>query len=169
MYFKRCTAVILIICTISFVAAISVEAVRTAIWNAIVDLFDSHISVSYTKELPPPTVIEEIKEINPGREDWEKQVFVNSDYHYSVIYLENGIKVLSYSQELLDKHDPWYDNQNSVVKNVRVGKDYGVLVFRTSQETYSLLWNDEKYSYMLTAHSTNISEKALIEIAETIN
>ena len=60
-YGRRVAAALLIACSISFAAVMSVKAVRTTLWNMIVEFFDEYLSVSFITETPPPQSIEETK------------------------------------------------------------------------------------------------------------
>lgn len=46
-YLRRCAVLILVVCTVSFAVMMSVEAVRSAVWNAIIEFFDDYLSISY--------------------------------------------------------------------------------------------------------------------------
>ncbi|MBQ7929457.1 MAG: hypothetical protein IJ334_00355 [Clostridia bacterium] len=59
---KQTAAMFLVVCTLILAMAMSVEAVREAFWNAVVEWFDKYISVVYECEADPPDVIEEYKE-----------------------------------------------------------------------------------------------------------
>ena len=50
-------------CLYAFLAAVmSVEAVRTTLWDTIVRFFDEYLSISYVTETQPPKQLEAIKE-----------------------------------------------------------------------------------------------------------
>ena len=167
-YGLRFVAAVLGVCTVSFAAVMSVEALRTALWNAIVKFFDDYISITYVTEKQSPKTLEEIKDIDIGDRDWEKQVMLDSNSMYAVIYKENGTRVLTYTQVLITQNGEWFDNENTVVENVKVAEHSALLMFRVNHQTYSLSWCDGVYEYALDAHSSEISKEELIAIAETI-
>jgi hypothetical protein len=61
-YGRRIAAAVLIACLLSFAAVMSVEAVRTTLWDTIVRFFDEFLSISYVTETQPPKQLEAIKE-----------------------------------------------------------------------------------------------------------
>lgn len=168
-YAKRFVAAIIIVCTLSFAIVMAVEPLREALWSVIVEFFDDYMTITYVTQTQPPTAIEDIKNINPRRKDWEKQVVMQSETMYCVVYIENGAKVLSFSQMVFDKNESWLDNENNIVEDAKVGKNRALLAFRTEQQLYSLSWSDGVYSYTLDAYSAEISKEELIAIAKTIN
>lgn len=168
IFARRIAVAILILCTLSFAVVMAVEPLREALWSVIVDFFDDYMTVTYVAETEYPYTIEETKEINLDKEDWEKQVVLSSDRIYYVNYSVDGILILSYSQEILGENEPWIDNQNSIVKDVKVGNYPATIIFRVNQQTYSICWNDGNYSYILDSHSPDISGEELIFIAEKV-
>lgn len=167
-YGRRFVAALLIVCTLSFAVVMSVDAAREAVWNAIVEFFDDYLSISYKTETQLPNTIEEVKNVYPENKELEKQVVLESDTIRSVVYRKNGTKVISYIQELLNEKDIWFDNENTIVENVKIGEITAVLMFRVDQQTYSLNWSDGIYAYSLESHSSDISKEELITMAETM-
>lgn len=167
-YGRRFVAALLIVCTLSFAAVMSVDAAREAFWNAIVEFFDDYLSVSYVTKTEPPETIEDVKNIEISGYDWEKQVVLESPLIYSVDYYENEKIILSYTQNVLDENKTLIDNENSEVEKVSVGEYPAALIFRADKQVYSLCWSDGEYEYGLDAYSPEISKEDLIAIAETV-
>ncbi len=166
-YGRRAAAALFVACSLSFAAVMSVKAVRTTLWNSIVEFFEEYLSVSYVTETQPPRTIEEIKEPFYEGETWEKQVILDTVSMYSVVYRENGIKILTYSQEILGE-EMWFDNENTELENIEIGGKPAMLMFRKNQQTYSLSWSDGMYAYSLEAHSPEITKEELLALAETV-
>lgn len=167
-YGRRFVAALLIVCTLSFAAVMSVDAAREAVWNAIIEFFDDYLSVFYVTETEPPNTIEEIKDIKLNRDGWEIQDVFDSVSMHCVIYCENGVQILIYTQGILDENDHWFDNENTIVEDIKVGENSAILMFRVNQQTYSLNWSDGSYEYSLETRSSEISKEELVAIAETI-
>lgn len=81
--------------SLSFAAVMSVEAVRTTLWDTIVRFFDEYLSVSYVTETQPPKQLEDIKEPSFSDKGWEKQVVLETASMRCVIYRKNGTKILT--------------------------------------------------------------------------
>lgn len=167
-YGRRFVAALLIVCTLSFAAVMSVDAAREAVWNAIVEFFDDYLSISFSTETKPPKTIEETKELFYESDAWEKQIVLDSKSMRSVVYRKNGTKVVTYSQGLLGKHEAWFDNENTDVENIEICGVSALLMFRVDQQTYALNWSDGVYEYSLETHSPEVSKEELIIMAETI-
>ena len=102
-YFGRCAVLILVVCTVSFAVMMSVEAVRSAVWNAIIEFFDDYLSISYVMDSEVPDKIEQKSELEIGRPEWEKQVVADNNSMYVVVYRENGEKIITYMQRVIDE------------------------------------------------------------------
>lgn len=165
---RRFVAALLIVCTLSFAAVMSVDAAREAVWNAIIEFFDEYLSISFFTETKPPNTIEETKKLFYEREAWEKQVVLDSKSMRSIVYRKNGIKVVTYSQGLLGEYETWFDNENTDVENIEICGISALLMFRVDQQTYALSWSDGVYEYSLETHTPEVSKEELILMAETI-
>lgn len=166
-YGQRVAAAVLVACTLSFAAVMSVEAVRTTLWNTIVRFFEDCLSVSYVTETQPPKQLEAIKEPSCSEQGWEKQVVLETASIRCVIYRKNGTKILTYTQEILDG-EGWFDNEDTEIENITISDRPAMLMFRKNQKTYSLSWSDGAYAYTLDAHVPELTKEDLIHMAETI-
>lgn len=166
-YGQRVAAAVLVACTLSFAAVMSVEAVRTTLWNTIVRFFEDCLSVSYVTETQPPKQLEDIKEPSCSEQGWEKQVVLETASMRCVIYRKNGTKLLTYTQEILDG-EAWFDNEDTEIEPITIGDRPAMLMFRNNQKTYSLSWSDGAYAYTLDAHVPELTKEDLIHMAETI-
>ena len=167
-YFGRCAVLILVVCTVSFAVMMSVEAVRSAVWNAIIEFFDDYLSITYVMDSEVPDKIEQKSEPEIGRPEWEKQVVADNNSMYVVVYRENGEKIITYMQRVIDENNTWFDNENTEIQNIKIGEMSAVLMFRTDMQTYSLSWSDGRYEYSLESHSSEITKEDLISFAKTL-
>ena len=167
-YFGRCAVLILVVCTVSFAVMMSVEAVRSAVWNAIIEFFDDYLSISYVMDSEVPDKIEQKSEPEIERPEWEKQVVADNNCMYVVVYRENGEKIITYMQRVIDENNTLFDNENTEIQNIKIGEMSAVLMFRTDMQTYSLSWSDGRYEYSLEAHSSEITKEDLISFAKTL-
>ena len=165
--FKRVAAVILIACTLSFAAAMSVEAVRTAIWNAIVTWYDDYVAISFRKDGvgdAPETIVTK-KE--PMMDGYEREVLLDSQGMFIVNYVYNDFNVL-YSQLVLEENEALFDNTMAALKTVKIGAYEGQLLIAADKSAIFLMWNDGEYTYTLQTDSDNGREDQLIHIAQSV-
>lgn len=87
---------------------------------------------------------------------------------YVVVYRENGEKIITYMQRVIDENNTWFDNENTEIQNIKIGEISAVLMFRADMQTYSLSWSDWRYEYSLEAHSSEITKEDLISFAKTL-
>lgn len=167
VFAKRCAAAVLIVCTVSFAIAMSIPPVRAAFFNAIVKFFEEYLTIAYISEAPAPEIIEEVRDIKPLDEDWEKSVS-EDDLIRRVLYYENGKIVLLYKQSVIDDVEMRIDKEAAVVKEVEVEKYRAYLIFKLDKQVYSLSWKDEEYKYSLETITPEISKEELIALAETV-
>lgn len=165
--FKRVAAVILIVCTLSFAAAMSVEAVRTAIWNAIVTWYDDYVAISFRKDGvgdAPETIVTK-KE--PMMDGYEREVLLDSQGMFIVNYVYNDFNVM-YSQLVLEENEALFDNTMAVLKTVKIGAYEGQLLIAADKSAIFLMWNDGEYAYTLQTDSDNGRDDQLIHIAQSV-
>ena len=164
---KRVAAVILIVCTLSFAAAMSVEAVRTAIWNAIVTWYDDYVAISFRKDgvSDAPETIVTKKE--PMMDGYEREVLLDSQGMFIVNYVYNDFNVM-YSQLVLEENEALFDNTMAALKTVKIGAYEGQLLIAVDKSAIFLMWNDGEYTYTLQTDSDNGREDQLIHIAQSV-
>lgn len=165
--FKRVAAVILIVCTLSFAAAMSVEAVRTAIWNAIVTWYDDYVAISFRKDGvgdAPETIVTKKEPVMDG---YEREVLLDSQGMFIVNYVYNDFNVM-YSQLVLEENEALFDNTMAVLKTVKIGAYEGQLLIAADKSAIFLMWNDGEYAYTLQTDSDNGRDDQLIHIAQSV-
>lgn len=164
---KRVVAALLIACTVSFAMAMSVDAVRAAIWEIIVEWYDRYIAVIYETDADIPEVIETKHEPAEIPEGWTKRVLADAQGMYAIRYYRNDESVMLYRQRVIGGNSH-VDNENSSVENVTVGDFDGMLICLLDEGTYNLQWSDGKYAYTLSISCSDIAPEVLIAIAESV-
>lgn len=165
---KRVVAAILIFCTVAFAAAMSIEAVRGAVWQAIVRWYDTYIAVAFedadADAVSVPKTIRTKREPTDVPSDWVREVRVDSQILYRIVYRKEGKKMLSYKQQPLE-NQAWANKADSTTKEVFVGDRTATLV--TSKDTghYTLYWSDGAYQYTLQSISNDITLALMVQIA----
>ncbi len=167
-YMKKAVAAVLIICTAAFTLAMSVKAVREALWSTIVEWYKDYIAVSYVVDETPPTTIEEKKEPSTIPDDWVREVKLDTQSMYLIEYTKNDEFILEYSQTILDGNNELYDNRNINIDSITIHENIGSIITLTDKGLCCLIWNDGCYSYLMSYDNSKINLDTVIDIAESI-
>lgn len=165
---KEVAAVVLIVCSTAFIFAMSVDAVREALWSTIVKWYEDYISVAYVVDDTPPMFIETKKEPTAIPEDWTSEVKVDSQSMYFIKYSLDGEYIMSFRQKILDGDEEFIDNENSTMENIKIHGFDGILVTLLDKGFTYLCWNDGCYSYTIDYDNSKISMELAIDIAESL-
>lgn len=168
---KRVVAAILIFCTVAFAAAMSIEAVRGAVWQAIVRWYDTYIAVAFedadADAVSVPKTIRTKREPTDVPSDWVREVRVDSQVLYKLAYLQSGERVLIYKQQPVN-NQAWANGAESTVSETAVGDLAATLVTFEDTKQYTLYWSDGKYNYVLQAVSDEITPALMVQIAASV-
>lgn len=167
-YVKKAVAVLMIVCSISFALVMSVEAVRETLWNTIIQFFEDYISVSFVSYEETPTAIEQKKKPYSIPEDWKSEIKIDSMAMYYIQYLLDDKRVMTFQQTLVDTHEDWHDNDNSLVETISIGENEGKLVTLLDENQYIIIWTDGVYSYTIKSDNRFISREQIMEIALSV-
>lgn len=163
---KRVAVIVLAVMSISFVSALSIEAVRSDIYNAVIQWFDKKLGISFD-DIPtdaPDRILDYKEPILP--EVYERFELGKDEFGFSVEY-ENGDSLITYWQRPLSGYGSFLSNERTDVEDVNViGYDGIKTVFESHGVTITtIIWKDNEYAYML---SSDLSYEELLRIAESI-
>ena len=166
---KRIAAGFLILCTLSFAAAMSVEAVRTAVWNAIVTWYEDYVAIYFVSdsenEVPETIVTKKEPDI---RDAYEREVLMDSPSMYIVSFSSTDLDIM-YTQTILDNNEFLVDNKQTNIKTVTIGAVEGQLIYAEDKSETYLIWNDGEYLYNLRCAVNNSDcDEQLIELAKSV-
>lgn len=170
-YTKRVAVIVLLTLSLSFVSAMSIEAVRTALWEVIIEWGEERIFYWYQSDEEEPAVLKQILEYKEPRaigEEYARYEGIKNEYSYTIEY-EIKDTVISYSQGLLNNNGAYLSNENTVVEDIMIG-NYGGKILTTylqEKEFYTIIWNDNTYEYRISG-AGNIASEELIDIAESV-
>lgn len=164
---KRVVAAILIFCTVAFAAAMSIEAVRGAVWQAIVRWYDTYIAVAFENADTVPKTIRTKREPTDVPSDWVREVRVDSQSLYYVVYTKEDKKAMSYKQQPFE-NQAWTNNADSTTEEILVGDRIATLVTSHDTGNYTLYWSDGAYNYTLQSFSDDITPAGVIQIAASV-
>lgn len=163
---KRVAVIVLAVMSISFVSALSIEAVRSDIYNAVIQWFDKKLGISFD-DIPtdaPDRILDYKEPVLP--EGYERFELGKDEFGFSVEY-ENGDSLITYWQRPLSGYGSFLSNERTDVEDVNViGYDGIKTVFESHGVTITtIIWKDNEYAYML---SSDLSYEELLRIAESI-
>ena len=164
---KQTAAVFLVVCTLILAMAMSVEAIREAFWNAVVEWFDKYISVVYECEADPPDVIEEYKEPQLVPVGAERVVITKNKYVYLIDYKSGNNILFTFRQTLLDDKNRYYDNMITNISEFSINDNIGSVTINKNNR-YTFCWSDKKYLYEILFDKNKLDISTLIKIAESI-
>ncbi|MBQ8511028.1 MAG: DUF4367 domain-containing protein [Clostridia bacterium] len=164
---KRAAVVVLVMLSVSFTCAMSVESVRESFWQSILEMGKYRTTIRYTTEDGEilPDAIAVFKEPYPG-EDYVRREIGKSRFKYHIEFTNGESKVI-YHQSLLKDYEftvtERYDTGTPKTEKVKVNGCDGVRI-GVGGMVY-LNWHDNVYVYSL---SGNVPYEELLRIAETM-
>lgn len=164
---KKAAVICLVTVSLLFAAAMSIEPVRAAFWEAIVTWYDEYIGINfdYEDEGYIPTKIERV--ILPDiPEGWET-VELTSD-SVTVFYMIYGTEgeYITYQQMTSDDGEIWVDNTDCIFEMILLNEKYDAYLCTHNDGRYQIIW---KNRYVFAISGENVDLDVLIGIAETIN
>lgn len=166
---KRVAVIALVVMSVCFAAVLSIEAVREAIWNAIVEWYEESIAVSFVCEeaVSAPTEILEYREPRGLGEEFVRYEVGRNEKSFSVEY-ESESTLIVYWQGLLNGFDTYLSNIEAVkMDDIKIGELSGVITSTPTElgQQLTIVWHDNEYSYVITG---NIFWDKLLQIAESV-
>ena len=163
---KRVAVIVMAILSISFAGALSIEAVRVDIYNAIIEWFDKNYRISF--EETPEVATDRILEYKEPQlpKEYSRYEIKKDEINYVIEYESDSVLVV-YSQKLLENYSSYRSKENTLVEDIQVNGNAGVKEEYTiaGRTTVSITWHDNTYAYSL---SSNLPYEELLKIAETI-
>ena len=165
---KQATAIVLVVCTAAFVFAMSVEAVREALWSTIIKWYEDYISITHVVYYNPPEIIEEKKEPAAIPDEWEYEIKMDSNTIYYIRYSCNNEEILNFRQRILGGFDDWIDNKSPALEHITINGNEGIYIVLLDKGSSYLLWSDGFYSYLMDYDTSKVSREKAIDIAKSV-
>ncbi len=164
---RRAVAAVLIVCTLSFALCMSVEAVREQIVNTVLEWYDKFVAVFYVAEEVKLEKIEEYREPTLQIAGSERQVLLQLDTEYSVMYVKGGVIQITYDQRLISDDSLDINSEYNCTQENKTVNNCDALIFIYDGWS-SLAWHDNEYYYVITLFANDIDTETLISIAESV-
>jgi hypothetical protein len=166
---KRVAIVFLIVASVLFTVAISVDAVRNEFFRVITEWFDDYIAINFeSKDTVIPVLITQKREPAYLGGNYDKVIEVDFPTMYTLIYKIGENRVLTYSQNIITDSKTLIDSDNCTLDNISINGYDAVLAEYSDDNRITILFNDGSYEYLLTSYDGYISSEQLIKIAGSI-
>jgi len=167
-FLKRVAMIVLITAAVGFTCLMSVDTVRGALWELIVQWYETKISVQITAERDVLllTEIQEYKE--PVVDSDFKRTEIQKDTTTYIVEYENATDLIIYKQRLLDNFNTLLSNENTEMHDIEINQNSGIYtVFETHGVTViTVLWQDSQYVYSVSGNNLNLD--TMLSIAKSI-
>ena len=172
---KRIAVIVLVVLSLSFVSVMSIEAVRVALWEAILEWGENSIHLRYESTDTNTTIlldrILEYREPRAIGDDYKRYEDYKSDYRYCIEY-EKIDCIITYHQELLKDNSMYLSNEGTSVKEIQIQNHIGTMSQFLSGNTKitTITWTDAEYIYALIFNTLTdeISFDDMVDIAESV-
>ena len=160
---KRVAILVLVIMAIGFTCMISVEASRTAFWEAVVEWYEEKILFKYL-EVEKNEALDKIEEYKEPilSEAYQRTVLEQNEI---VMYIEYSMANvgISYTQSIMQGHSVYESNDETKIRETTINGNEAYIF--ESDGYFTIIWSDNLYIYHL---SGNLILDELIAIAESI-
>lgn len=173
---KLVVLVALLCMSIAFTACMLVPEIRNAVWNVLVKGHGDHVEIGFgtgeSEEAtdPPvtdyPETIEQKMVLTYVPEGCVKreEIYMDSLYHV-LYYSESGELIVLVTQSVVNRTESYSDNKDDKIIHLTIGDCDAILIENNTNEfMLSLVWQDERYRYIIS--SSLLMEAEILKIAE---
>ena len=161
---KRVACIIVIVLLASSVTVLSVDALRNAVADFFVNIYEKFSTVqSVNEDKTAPTTIEDIYAITYDLSDYDVIYEEKDNYSYNITYIKDDV-VIDFLQYTKDMYDQNVNTEDAEISTISITSKEAI-IFLDNQSYYHLIWDNG--DYILNIRS-NIDEDALICIAESV-
>lgn len=160
---KRVACIVIAFLVASSVTILSVEALRNAVADFFVSIFEKFSTVQPIEDDPAPSTIEDIYEITYDLSGFTIDYEDHDDYSRYTTYSKNDT-VLYFNQFVKGIYDQNVNTEDTEISTLIIN-GYEVICFQDNHQYYHLIWDNGDYIISLVS---NLSEDALINIAKSV-
>lgn len=169
---KRAAVIVLVIGTVLFASAMSIEAVREKFWNAIVEWYEDYIAVMFVDDETSDAMADvefEVREPSYLPDGVVKGEQYITKFNSSIIYYLYGEKAILLEQYINHKNDTTIDNTNGLITELRInGYDSFIIEYDNNEQHYMIIWNDEHYRYNFCSYLASPSLEEALKMISSI-
>ena len=161
---KRVACIIVIVLLASSVTVLSVDALRNAVADFFVNIYEKFSTVqSVNEDKTAPTTIEDIYAITYDLSDYDVIYEEKDNYSYNITYIKDDV-VIDFLQYTKDMYDQNVNTEDAEISTISITSKEAI-IFLDNQNYYHLIWDNGDYILNI---GSNIDKNALICIAESV-
>ena len=161
---KRVACIVVIVLIASSVTVLSVDALRNAVADFLVSIYEKFSTVQSTDEDDSaPTTIKYIYSITYNLDGYEVVLENTNEYRHNITYVNNDIEI-KFSQYTKNKYYKDVNTEDAEISTIEINGTEAIM-FLDNQRYYHLIWDNGDY---ILSIGSNISKDALICIAESV-
>ena len=162
-YAKIAGIIFVSVISILFAAAMMIQPVRAAFFNAIVQWYDNYVAIRFVSEEDFPTTIEEVKYPTYLPEGWQ----IELDYQgiggadYKIVNRTGDIVICVEQSPYNQADEIWFDNTEAEITDILLNGQYTAQLITYQDGNYALTWNNI-YNYNLISYQCDLELVLLI-------
>lgn len=166
-YAKIAGIILVSVISILFAAAMIIQPVRAAFFNAIVQWYDDYIAIRFDYEEEVPTKIEEVKYPTYLPEGWQIELDFQGTVSVEATLFDPINGAVLYYKQIVHSSDNeiWFDNTDAVITEVVLNGQHPAQLISYDDGNYALSWNNV-YDYSLVSDHCDLD--MLLKVAESI-
>ena len=164
---KRITVACLAIVTVLFAAAMSIQPIRAAFWEAVVTWYENYLAIRIEKDprIDYPKVINERILPEDLPEGWKIDVIGEDKVGGMYEIYGTAEEYIVYEQIVFTGRYVWYDNTDCTIDEILINGDTTAYLLTYLDGDIAIHWVDR---YEFSLFSENSSHEQIIIIAENI-
>jgi len=161
---KRVACIIVIVLIASSVTVLSVDALRNAVADFFVSIYEKFSTVqSADEDKSAPATIDDIYAITYNLDEYKIYYEDNTEYRRSISYIKDDV-VINFSQYTKDMYDKNVNTEDAEISTIEInGKE--AIMFLDNQNYYHIIINSDDYVFGI---GSNTGKDILIDIAKSV-
>lgn len=160
---KRVACVAVVIIVVSSITVMSVDALRNAVADFFISIYETFSTVQSTKDNNAPSTIEDIYEITYNLTDFTLEYEDYTEYSRNTTYVRDNI-IIDYKQYTKEMYDENINTENAEITFIDIN-GYEAIYFIDNHNYSNIVWDNG--DYIITLFS-NVGKDALIDIAKSV-
>ena len=161
---KRVACIAVIVLVASSVTVLSVDALRNAVADFFVSIYEKFSTVqSVDEDKPAPTTIEDIYAITYNLDGYKVVFENNNEFSRDITYVNSDI-IIEFSQYTKDMYNKNVNTEDAEISTTEINGTEAI-IFLDNHNYYNIILNSDDYVFDI---GSNIGKDALIDIAESV-
>lgn len=160
---KRVACIAIAFLVASSITILSVEALRNAVADFFVSIFEKFSTVQPIEDDSAPLIIEDIYEITYDLNEFTIDYEEYDDYSRYITYIKDDIAIF-YEQYTKYMYDVNINTEDAEISTLIIN-GHEAIYFQNNHQYYNIIWDNGDYIISLLS---NIDKDILIDIAESV-